>query len=286
MEKGLEASLEKKSFLKKLLKETLCNSVAQAILNLIETPHKLLKLFLFTIVTCSTGMAGYMVINSIINYYAYRVVTTSRTYHEIPALFPKVTFCNLNKYTTEYGFKTDDVNLTISQRKLLGHDLDDILIHCEFNFVECNSSDFVWSFDEAYGNCYSFNSGFDSKGNKVDLKQSAFVGSDYGLYMELYVNFYEKLTKSNSRQHGMGIVIRIENSSYWLDHGRDGVFVSAGFETNIVVRRDFKFNLPKPYSACEITAYGDDTSFKSNLYESITKSKYKYSRQFSIFYYD
>jgi hypothetical protein len=151
MEKRLEATLEKKTFLKKLLKETLCNSADQAILNLIETPHKLLKLFLFTIVTCSTGMAGYMVINSIINYYAYRVVTTSRTYHEIPALFPKVTFCNLNKYTTEYGSKTDDVNLTSSQRKLLGYDLDDILIHCKQNFLECNSSDFVWSFDEVYG---------------------------------------------------------------------------------------------------------------------------------------
>ena len=235
--------------------------------------------FLFTIVTCSTGMAGYMVINSIINYYAYRVVSTSRTYHEIPSLFPKVTFCNLNKYTTEYGYITNDVNLTSSQRKLLGHDLDDILINCEYSFRECNSSDFVWSFDEAYGNCYSFNSGFDSKGNKVDLKQSAFVGSDYGLYMELYVNFYEKLTRLNSRKHGMGIVMRIENSSYWLDHGRDGVFVSAGFQTNVVVRREFKFNLPKPYSSCVIDAYGHE-AFKSNLYESIAKSKYKYSRQF------
>ena len=165
-------------------------------------------------------MAAYMVINSIFNYFSYKVITTTRTIFEMPTLFPKVTFCNLNKYTTEYGFNTDDGNnLTIEQRKLLGHNLDDILINCWFNYQECNTSDFIWSYDKKYGNCFSFNAGLDFLGNKNTLKQSAFVGSNFGLYMVLYVNFYEKLLEFNSKKNGMGALIRIENSSYAVDHG-------------------------------------------------------------------
>ena len=272
-----------------LIKENLYNSTAQAIVKLYVTRYAVLRVFLLIIVTCSTTMAAYMVINSILIYCQYKVVTKSRTIHEMPTLFPKVTFCNLNKYTTEYGFQTDDYGLTQEQRKSLGHSLNDILIDCSFNYEDCNASDFFWSFDEKYGNCYSFNAGFDSNGSKVSLKQSAFVGSTYGLRLKLYVNFYEKLLSLNSRRNGMGAVLRIENSSYWIDHGIDGVFVSAGFQTNVVVRREFKYNLPKPYSECEIEASSFESgSFNSNLYERISKSKYIYSRQciyFIIFFY-
>ena len=277
----MSKKLEKTFSIKKLVKENLYNSTSQAIVKIVSTRHTLLRAFLIIIVICSTTMAAYMVINSIFNYFSYKVITTTRTIFEMPTLFPKVTFCNLNKYTTEYGFNTDDGNnLTFEQRKLLGHNLDDILINCWFNYQECNTSDFIWSYDKKYGNCFSFNAGLDLLGNKNTLKQSAFVGSNFGLYMVLYVNFYEKLLEFNSKKNGMGALIRIENSSYAVDHGPDGILVSGGFQTNIVVQREFRHNLPKPYSDCEIEANSfGKPSFKSNLFESIYKSKYIYSRQ-------
>ena len=47
-------------------------------------------------------------------------------------------------------------------KKKLVHSLDDILIRCLFGYHECTSADFVWKYDPVYGNCYSFNSGFNS----------------------------------------------------------------------------------------------------------------------------
>ena len=52
-----------------------------------------------------------------------------------------------------------------------------------------------------------------------------------------------------------------------------------GLLTNIAVERTFRFNLPKPYSNCEI----DNTSpgyFDSELYNMIANSDYEYNQQF------
>jgi hypothetical protein len=38
-----------------------------------------------------------------VSYFSYGVSTTSRTLYETPALFPKVTICNANPFTTEYA---------------------------------------------------------------------------------------------------------------------------------------------------------------------------------------
>ena len=71
----------------------------------------------------------------------------------------------------------------MSQKRKLAHDLNDILIECKYNGHACNTTfDFVWSFDEEeYGNCFTFNSGLDSNGNKVNLKQSYLAGPNFGL---------------------------------------------------------------------------------------------------------
>ena len=38
-----------------------------------------------------------------------------------------------------------------TEKKKLGHDLEDILIECVFNNIECRHDDFVWYFDKLYG---------------------------------------------------------------------------------------------------------------------------------------
>jgi hypothetical protein len=85
-----------------ILKEVLYNSLAQSIIKIIFSPHKSIELFLFVCVLCSSGFASYFVIQSIMIYMSFGVSTTTRTFFEIPNLFPKVTFfCNLNWFTTE-----------------------------------------------------------------------------------------------------------------------------------------------------------------------------------------
>jgi hypothetical protein len=96
---------ERNAKIKSLIKETLYNSLAQAIIKIIETPYFTLKTFLLICVLASSGFCSYLVIELILSYFSYGVNTTSRTLYETPALFPKITICNVNPFTTEYAFE-------------------------------------------------------------------------------------------------------------------------------------------------------------------------------------
>jgi hypothetical protein len=237
-----------------------------------------------------SGISAYLVIESIIDYFAYGVTTTSRSIQENPTIFPKVTFCNLKLFSTKYAFdlwkngKQDGINLTNKQRTKLGHDLNDILLQCSFNGKKCDSTDFIWSFDFSYGNCYMFNSGFKSNGSRVDLKRSNVANKELGLQLTIYANIYEEfldvMDKNGLNQ--MGVIIRIGNSSYMRDYSNDGILVSPGFQTNIVVDREFKSMLPKPYSNCEIDSTSPNILKDMFYYNLIGESNYEYSQQLCL----
>ena len=183
----------------------------------------------------------------------------------------EIIYLNLNGIV--FGKSFGDEN-----RKKLGHTLDDILIYCNFNQQNCTSADFVWQFDANFGNCFVFNSGFNSTGHRVPLKQSTVAGSLYGLQLKYYTNVYENLTPYYSYYGGNGASIRIENASYLIEHTYDSIKVAPGSHTEISIERAFKFTLPTPYSNCEV----DESSPKviaSDLYNLIAQSRYQYNQQ-------
>jgi hypothetical protein len=51
----------------------------------------------------------------------------------------------LYTFSDKIGIYSDE------EKKKLGHDIEDILIECIFNNVECTKDDFVWHFDKLYG---------------------------------------------------------------------------------------------------------------------------------------
>jgi hypothetical protein len=267
-----------KEEIKSILKEVLYNSLAQAILKIIQTPHVILKVFLLTFSICSSGLTSYLVIKSIMAYFSYSVTTTSRIINETPTLFPKVTFCNINSFTTKFAFDLSKKNITNGnslsneEKKKLSHDFNNILIECTFNQKKCDSSVFSWSYDPLYGNCYTFNSGFNSNETKIDLSASTISDPTYGLQLTLYINVYEELL--TSLKYGLGALIRIGNSSYLTDYGSGGVFIIPGLNTYLSVRREINSILPMPYSNCEV-----DKTFNSDLYNLIITSNYAYSQQ-------
>ena len=268
-----------------ILKEILFTSLGQTVLKIFSTHHLFLKIFLIIFVLVSSGLASYTVIQSLMTYFSYGVSTTSRIIYENPTLFPKVTFCNVNTFSTEYAYNFtqiknyDDNKLSDEEKKQLGHDLNDILLVCWFNSKPCNSTDFIWSYDKDYGNCYTFNSGFDSNGNKIGLKQSSIAGPDFGLQVTLYVNVYEKLLNDPSSVAGLGALVRVGNSSFTTYDSNNGIFISSGANTYIVVDREFKSMLPKPYSSCEIESTSSKFRQDSYLYNLIRESDYIYSQQ-------
>jgi hypothetical protein len=82
---------------------------------------------------------------------------------------------DMNKYFPNYTAKRNFikavffsamgyvVSMNDTEKKLISHQFEDTLISCQFNYAECTSNDFVWSFDPFYGNCYTFNKGWKFK---------------------------------------------------------------------------------------------------------------------------
>jgi hypothetical protein len=93
--------------------------------------------------------------------------------------------------------------LTDEEKKKSSHDLSDILLGCLYHeeYV-CGAKDFIWEFDNKYGNCYTFNH------DKARVKETLFTGPHYGLKLKLYVNYYEKLVHY---VYNLGAIIRIGN---------------------------------------------------------------------------
>ena len=159
-----------------------------------------------------------------------------------------MTICNQNHFTTKYAYELangtsykDFINylnydLSEDERAKTVHSLDDILFDCTFNGKSCTSKNFLVEYDNANGYCYTFNSGYDSSGQVIPLKESTRAGSKYGLRVTLYANIYENL-KDNYLNY-LGGVIFVGNSSYkTIGSGRD---LSAGMKTSIIVERYFE----------------------------------------------
>jgi hypothetical protein len=295
-----KSKLEKSEFQKnkesiiRILKESLSTQLAQAILNSILTTNLVLQLFLITFILGSTSYSSYLVIQSILTYLTYGVSTTTRVFYETPTLFPKITFCNANLFSSQYAYNLVQMgiysgqNLSIDEKKKLAHDIKDILLNCIYNNEPCSSNDFTWSFDQSYGNCFTFNSGFASNGSKVDLKQTTvsdpFVGS---LVLTLYVNFYEGLLNLNDEKAkllltGRGAMIRIGNSSYSTFYSNNALLLPAGSVSFLEVAREFKYMLPKPYSNCEIDWNSPKVLPNLELYNLIGQSEYAYTQQLCL----
>ena len=303
----------------KFIQEILNNSLGHAIIRIFKRKKFIIKIYLAFVSILLISLAAFLTIQSIINYFNYQVITTSRTISETPTTFPKITICNLNMFTSKFASDlVEQVNQMISQNfsffdpsqikyisnekisklfqvidigataliftknnaedyKKLAHNFEEIFISCQFNFQKCDASDFVWSFDPYYGNCYSFNTGFNSTGHQVALKESSVSGWLFGLNLELYVNFNENLTLFNGAS---GVIVQIGNSSYSNYQYLDGNRVAPGFRTDIAISREFNFILPQPYSNCLV-----DSTFRtydSTFFNLILNSSYQYSQKLCL----
>jgi hypothetical protein len=299
-----------------LLKEHLTNEMFSSIIHVFNTPCLMLKIFLVIFNLLAVGLASYTTIKLILSYLEYGVTSTTRGVYKTPAVFPKVTICNVNPFTSKYGYEffrniTNNTfdrfpenqssfetltqafisqvkafalasNLSDLAKKSLSKDIKDSLLRCGFNVDQCTSDDFSWFYDLVYGNCYSFNSGFNSTGQQRDSYASYLAGNFHGLIVDFYVRSYENISLYNSIWGGTGAIIRIDNVSHVIDHIKDGVFVSPGTSTYISVNREYKTILPKPYSDCEIDSYDKSTNFDSDLYKLIKNSMYDYTQSFCL----
>jgi hypothetical protein len=267
-----------------ILRENIRNEFGIGMTKILYNPHILIKLFWFVALALSLAMSVYFTVKLFLDFYSYDVKTNVRVIFETPTLFPQVNICNQNPITTKNGYEaslnvtfSNDLGIfSVSEKTQLSHSFNDILLSCNFNNLPCTVADFVWYFDRNWGNCYAFNSGFNSTGNSVDLLSSIRAGGNYGLQMTLYSGYYENLSSTNRIN---GLIVKLANQSF-IDLS-DGVFVSPGFVTNIGIERYFELLMPKPYSNCDIP---NDWSSKgySDLFNYILNSPYQYSQELCL----
>lgn len=96
----------------------------------------------------------------------------------------------MNPEIVKYLLKANmaaDKNLTSQQLKSFGYSFNSTLLTCYFNNEVCGEEDFIWFYDFVYGNCYTFNSGFDSLGNRIEIKKISEDGSDHSFKLEIFL---------------------------------------------------------------------------------------------------
>jgi hypothetical protein len=247
----------------------------------------------------------YILVNNIISYYKYSVVSTIQIVNEQKSVFPLVTICNSNPFVTKYAenltrnlakefFQVDlDNNLSFAfyvnnfpnklasymtsyindpnygdeNRKRLSANLSEIIISCFFNYVPCNlTNDFQWFFHSSYGNCIQFNT------NSFNLKMSTYQGKAYGLQLIL-----GPLINQNKYPFTLstGLKVLINNHSYALKSEDNLISIEPGKETDIIVERTLISNTPKPYSGC---TYLSD-AINSELYKFVLNSNKTYRQK-------
>ena len=289
-----------KSIIKSSLNELVIDSTSHGLPKIFKSKHFPMKLMWTICFIVSTCYCSYSIFQITCDYFNYDVVTVFETVYETPAKFPVITLCNANLFQTKQSEKIVEDYLSqlkfnpnlsstlksllilnsINQKnetfkKSISYPFEESLIGCEFNTIKCNASDFSWTFHSAFGNCYRFNSGKDSN----ILKNISFPGSLYGLKLEIFVDPSILSSQDVTKFNGFHVFVnnQTEDPRYI-----DGLGVSIGMKSDIVINRHYSYQLGEPYNECK-SDLNTLKAYDSELYKSIINSNSSY-QQMDCFY--
>ena len=144
------------------------------------------------------------------------------------------------------------------KRTTYGFYIENMLISCSYNNVQCSTSDFSLFFSSTYGNCYQYNINSSSK------KTIGAAGPGYSLEIELFSGDPNEELYTYKR----GFYVIVHNQSYTPIIDNEGVYISVGSETNIAIQRNFYSRQSAPFSDC-IDDPTSNASSSSELYKLI-----------------
>lgn len=301
----MESDKNKKFFqkLKETFKESILSSNFHGIANVVKSSSFLLKLMWIIFIMISASFCVYMIVVNILSYLQYEVSTKTRLINEYESIFPTVTICNINFFTTNLAtksieeFKQDFSDYDplseffkiecISKLRLIKNeqeikDLGDskkkLIFSCFFNGEDCDYDKLSYFRHPSYGNCYQFNSGYDTNRKRIALKKISLSERTYSLRLALNVSIDNGLKFMNGN---LGALLLIHNQSTYPTTV-DEITIGPKTETNIGLSRTFFESQPKPFSSCDGNT-NDKNSFDSEFFKLVHEKNEGYSQKLCVF---
>lgn len=297
------------------LTDTLELSSIHGIPNIVrKNDFKVIKIIWFVCFIISTSICGWYVQKSLSEYLNREVVSKTDIVYVDKLTFPIINICNLNLFATKeaknhveylsnlikndldfmnstniYGYRiiTNNKdqkikNYTFNRRKF-GFNISEIIISCTFNLQNCSlDQDFDYYYDMNYGNCFRFNSGKNMYGENTEFKNVSNNGLLNSLELELFIGKASENDNYLSKDNGFSISI---NNATLDSISHEGIQISAGFSTRIIVNKYFLTKVPYPYSECTNDLTSED-SYHSDTYKITFKQtkNFRYTDCISVCY--
>jgi hypothetical protein len=280
----------------RLAKSTLQTFSAHGIPKMMSHEIGIVKAMWLIFFLASAGTCAWFIQMTISNYLSYPVTTNTDIVYQKNMIFPIISICDLNLFSTDSMSRNVSIatsinsNLKYSNSTVLEYssyldksfrsrifaneyrkkvssntfgirNLSEIMYSCSFSGSPCNlSQDFESYYDINYGNCFRFNSGKTSP-----LKSVNYPGLISAFNIEMFIGMTGENRDYFSFTNGFNIFINNET----LDStSREGVSISPGTFTKIIVDKYSIIKQPKPYSSCTSDLNSID-SYKSPVYKRL-----------------
>ncbi|CAF0803389.1 unnamed protein product [Brachionus calyciflorus] len=291
--------------IKKIILDNIESSTSHGFPNIVRSESYILKFMWTLCLLISSGYCAYCLTKSFQDYFSYETDTQLKFKRVSQIEFPTITFCNKfsidlnkgNEFTElekkgfnklkysipdftrfndfykdiDYYFKNQTM-YNLKNLSYFGFDIDKMLLNCNFNFKECNSSNFELFLSSTYGFCYQFNA------DKSNIRKVSSPGKQAGLSLELFIG-YPSADYDLYRSYGAHLFIH--NSSTIPSSEFDGISLSTGHETDIVMSKTLFQKLPKPFSDC-VQDSNSTESFDSDVYKETIRKFGQYEQKACI----
>ncbi len=286
--------MSKKSEILSLTRETFESSSIHAIPNIIRNKFVLIKIVWLVCFLISFGGCAWFMIKSINDYLKNDVVTSFRVNYVNELTFPVIGICNLNFFNKEsanemvrkyvgnkpllpgvYPLRFKTLDSYKDNKSVIDLDPNEVIIKCIYSTEKCSKTDdFEKYYDYQYGACLRFNSGKTMNSHYVDQKKVYASGSFYGLEIEFMIGDVDENNNMFSIDNGFNIFIT--NQSDFESFSLEGIKISPGTSTRIILNKNSWRKVPKPYSDC-IDDLSSIDSYHSKTYKETISNNKMYS---------
>lgn len=242
-------------------------------------------------------------------YLLFNVVEVSEMKDGMPVEFPSVTICNTHAMsltkvkqrfaevtdyeqwfgyisTVKFGEQQTRVESTqgfyenmMAEATLVGHDINEILVHCQFNQKKCSPGNFTKHFDgKNYFNCYTFNSAQDQDPNNKILMHA--TGPQNGLSMIISLDnddpplgAFGLYNIHDNIAHSAGIRVQVHAPNTMpspVDHGFD---VPPGFSSSVGLKAVLHSRLSSPYGNCTTEMIHGLKEYRNTIFSCLSLCK-------------